>query len=63
MQKLELTLKKKEKRPKCDIEKSFFGKTEMGYLGLRLKRVSIKTVDGKMQAIKNMKPLNFQKTV
>ena len=35
IQKLELTLNKmKEKKLKCNIEKSFFGKTEMEYLGL-----------------------------
>ena len=47
VQKLELTLNKiKEKRLKCNTEKSFFRKTEMEYLGFWV------TCDGEKQQIK-----------
>ena len=44
--KLEFTLNKlKEKRLKCSIEKSFFGKTEMEYLGFWVTRDRVKPID------------------
>ena len=44
-QKLELTLNKlKGKVLKCNIEKSFFGKTEMEYFGFRVTRNGVKPI-------------------
>ena len=54
---LELTLNKlKGKGLKCNIEKYFFGPTEMEYLGFWVTRNRVKTMDRKIEAITNMKP-------
>ena len=46
VQKLEPTLNKmKEGGLKCNIEKYFFGKTKMGYLGFWVRSDSIKPID------------------
>ena len=46
VQKLELTLNKlKVKGLKCNIENSFFGKTEMEYFGFWVTRNSIKPIN------------------
>ena len=37
----------KEKKLKCNIEKSFFGKTEMEYLGFWVTRDGIKLINKK----------------
>ena len=43
---MELTLNKlKEKGLKCNIERSFFGKTEMEYLGFWVTRNGVKTIN------------------
>ena len=48
MQKLELTLNKlKGKGLKCNIEKFFFGKTQIEYLGFRVTRDGTKPIDKK----------------
>ena len=48
VQKLELTLNKlKESGIKCDIENSFFGKTEMEYLGFWVTRDGKKSINKK----------------
>ena len=48
VQKLELTLNKlNEKLLKCNIEKSFFGKTEMEYLGFWVTHDGVKPIDYK----------------
>ena len=50
IQKLELTLNKmKGKGLKCNIEKFFFGKTEMEYLGFWVTRDGIKPINIKME--------------
>ena len=41
---------------KCNIEKSLFGQTEMGYLGFWVTRDGVKTTNIKIRAITNMKP-------
>ena len=44
--KLELTLNKmKERGPRCNIEKSFFGKTKMEYLGFWVTRDGFKPIN------------------
>ena len=54
---LELTLNKlKGKRLKFNIEKSFFGKTEMEYLGFWVTIDGVKPIKRKIEAITNMKP-------
>ena len=54
---LELTLNKpKEKVLKCNIEKSFFWKSKMEYLGFWVIRVGVKPINRKIEAITNMKP-------
>ena len=57
IQKLELTLNKmKEKLPGCNIVKSFFGQTEMGYLGFWVTRDGVKSINKNIEAITNMAP-------
>ena len=49
VQNLELTLNKlKGKGLKCNIEKSFFGKTEMEYLGFWVTRNGVKPINRKI---------------
>ena len=60
VQKLELILNKlKEKGIKCDIEKYFFGKTEMEYLGFWVTRDGVKPVNKNIEAITNTKPPTY----
>ena len=55
IQKLELTLNKlKEKGLICNIEKSFFGKTEMEYFSFWVTRDGVKLINRKIEAVKNM---------
>ena len=64
VQKLELRLNKlKDKGLKCNIERSFFGKTEMEYLGFWVTRNGVKTTNINLEAITNMKPPTSQKEV
>ena len=57
LQNLELTLTKlKEKCLKCNIEKLFFGQTEMEYLGLWVTRNGVKPINRKIESITKMKP-------
>ena len=64
VQKLELTLNKmKERGPRCNIEKSFFGKTEMEYLGSWVTHDGVKRINRKIESITNMKPTTPQKYV
>ena len=64
IQKLELTLNElKEKVLKYNIEKSFFGKTEMEYLGLWVTHDSFKLINRKIEAMTNIKPHNYRKEV
>ena len=42
----------------CNIEKSFFGKTQMEYLGFWVTRNGIRPVNRKVEAIVNMTPPN-----
>ena len=53
----------KEKGLKCSIEKSFFGKITIEYLGFWVTSDRITPADKKMQAMKNMKPPTYQKEV
>ena len=60
--KLELTLNKlNEKGLQCNIEKFFFTKTEMEYLGLWVTRNGVKPINRKIEAITNMKPPTSQR--
>ena len=62
LQKLELTLNKvKEKLLKCNIEKSFFGKTEIEYLGFWVTRDGVKPINRKIEAKTNMAPPTSRK--
>ena len=57
LQKLELTLNKvKEKLLKCNIENSFFGQTEIEYLGFWVTRDGVKPINRKIEAKTNMAP-------
>ena len=57
IQKLALTINKlKEKGLKYNIEKYFFRKTEMEYLGFWVTRDDIKPIDNKIESITNMAP-------
>ena len=48
--KLELTINKlKEKGPKCNIEKWFFGQNKMEYLGLWVLWDGVKPINGKIE--------------
>ena len=61
---MELTLQKpKENGLKCNIEKSFFGKTEMEYLSSRETRNGVQTINNKVEAMVNMMPPNTTKHV
>ena len=46
----------KDNRIKCNIKKSFFGKTQMGYLGFWVMQTAICLVNKKLEAIVNMTP-------
>ena len=60
--KLDSTLNElKGKGIKCNIEKSFFGKTEMEYLGFLVTRDVVKTINRKTEAITNMAPPTSRK--
>ena len=62
IQKLELTLNKlKEKGLKHNIDKSFFGQTEMEYLGFWVTRDGVKPINRKIEAITNMAPPTSRK--
>ena len=55
--KLALTINKlKGKVPKHNIEKYFFGKTEIEYLGFGVTRDGVKPINRKIEYIKNMEP-------
>ena len=59
---MELTLNKlKGKGLKCNIEKSFFEQTELGYLGFWVTRDGVKLNNRNIKAIPNMKPHTYQK--
>ena len=54
---MELTLQNlKDNRIKCNIEKLFFGKTKMEYLGFWVTRNGIRPIKKKLEAIVTMKP-------
>ena len=62
VQKLDSDLNKlKLKGLKCNIEKSFFGKTEMEYLGFWVTHDGIKLINRKMESITNMNPTTPRK--
>ena len=64
VQKLEFTLNKlKEKGLKYNIKTSFFGQTEMEYLGSWVTRDGAKPTNRKIQSIINIKPNTSQKGV
>ena len=61
---LGLTLNKlKGKGIKCNIEKSLFGKTEMGYLGFYVTRDGVKPINRKIEAITIMNTPTYRKEV
>ena len=53
--------KLKGKVLKCNIEKSFLGKTEMEYLGFWVTCDGVKPINRKIEAITNMKPNTSRK--
>ena len=53
--------KLKGKGLKCNIERSFFGQTEMEYLGIWVTRDGVKTINIKIKAITNRNPHTHQK--
>ena len=62
VKKLEFMLNKlKEKRLKLNIEKYFFGKTEMEYLCFWVTHDGVKPMNIKIELITNMKPPTSQK--
>ena len=62
VQKLELTFSNlKEEGIECNIENSFFGQTEMEYLGLWVTCNGVKPIYIKIEAITNMVPHNARK--
>ena len=62
VQKLELILNiLKEKGLKCNIEESFFRKTEMKYLGLLVTCDGFKPIKKKIEAITDMNPPTSRK--
>ena len=64
IQKLKLTLNKlKGKILKCNIEKSFFGKTEMEYLSFWLTHDGVKPINRNIESITNMEPSTSRKEV
>ena len=57
LDKLEQMLQKlKDNGRKCNIDKSFFGKTEMEYLGFWVTGTGIRPINKKVKAIVNMTP-------
>ena len=64
LNKLEIVPQKlKFKGLKCNIKKSFFGKTEMEYLGFWMMLNIIRPVNKKVEPMVNMMPLIFFKQV
>ena len=64
LNKLELLLTNiKANGIECSIEKSFFGQTEMEYLGFGVTQTGIRSVNKKVEAILNMTPPINQKKV
>ena len=62
VEKSELNINRlKGKGLKCHIEKSFFGQTEMKYLGFWVTYDGVKPMNSKIEAITNMKPPTFRK--
>ena len=62
LQKLELMLNKlKGKGLKCNIEKFFFGETEMEYLGFWVTRDDVKPINRKIEAMTNIVPSSYRK--
>ena len=62
LHKLELTLNKlKGEGLKCNIEDSFFSKTEIEYLVLWVSRDGVKAINIKIEAITNMNPPTSRK--
>ena len=53
----------KDNRLKWNIKKSFFGETEMEYLGFWVTRTGIRPINKKLEAIVNMKPSKNTKEV
>ena len=53
----------KESGLKCNIEKYFFGKTEMEYLGLLITREGAKPINKKVEVIKNITSTTYQKQI
>ena len=53
--------KLKEKGLKCNIGSSFFGQTEMVYLGFWVTRNDVKPIHKKIEVITNMAPPSSQK--
>ena len=51
----------KEEGIQCNIENSFFGQTEMEYLGLWVTCNGVKPINIKIEAIINMVPHNARK--
>ena len=61
---MDLTIKKiKDHGLKCNIKNSFFGQTEMEYLGLWVTQIGIRTTNKKVLAIVNMPPPNNKQQV
>ena len=48
---------------KCNTKDSFFGQTEMEYLGFWVTRTGIRTINKKLESIVNMKPPKNTKQV
>ena len=55
--------KMKENRLQCNTEKSFFGQTEMEYLGFGVTRNGAKSINRKIEPTTNIKPPNYQEEV
>ena len=54
---MELLLQKvKHNRLKCNIEKSFFGQTQMEYMGFWVTRNGSRPVNKKVESVVNMTP-------
>ena len=55
LENLEVKIQKLKKNGlKCNIKKSFFGKTEMEYLGFWVTRTGIQPINKKVEAVVNM---------
>ena len=64
LQDMELLINKtKEKGLKCNIEKYFFGHTEMEYLGFWVTRNCVQPINRKVEGMKNMDPPTPRKGV